>query len=199
MTSPHSKALDAAGCQRTRIIASDQGDGWAIPTGPNATQQLDAVDAISAHYPGVHGGPPSAAEAALLDKLNKSRWAAEDGADTPYISASWARTVNQNFASLNLSATIAWNLITSYANDLPYQGRGIMGVANTPWCGSYFPYAGVWVTAHTTWFTPGLLAGWRYVGGGQLAAGGSWVALLNRGTGELTIVIEKMVRWRSRS
>eukprot|EP01044_Picomonas_judraskeda_P029710 COSAG03_NODE_10399_length_653_cov_1.012635_1_plen_28_part_10 len=27
---------------------------------------------------------------------------------------------------LNISATIAWNLITSYDNDLPYTGRGIM-------------------------------------------------------------------------
>lgn len=41
---------------------------------------------------------------------------------------------------LNISATIAWNLITSYDNDLPYTGRGIMGVANTPWCGAFEPY-----------------------------------------------------------
>ena len=40
-----------------------------------------------------------------------------------------------------ISATIAWNLITSYDNDLPYTGRGIMGVANTPWCGAFEPCA----------------------------------------------------------
>ena len=120
---------------------------------------------------------------------------------------------------MNITASIAWNLITSYDNDLPYQGRGIMGVANTPWCGDYTPYAGVWVSAHTTWFTQrqfdgaadgtGGSGGWKYVGGGYLAAGGSWVALVNstpsllsspsnaaggingNGVG-LTIVIEKM-------
>ena len=81
-------ALDAAGFQATRIVASDQGDGWAVPSaGPNATKQFAAFDAVGAHYPGVHGGPPNAEEEALLDALGKARWASEDGADTPYISA----------------------------------------------------------------------------------------------------------------
>lgn len=74
-------------------------------------------------------------------------------------------------------ASIAWNLITSYDDGLPYQGRGIIGVANTPWCSGFQPFAAVWVSAHTTWFTPGPPHGWRYVGGGHLAAGGSWVFL----------------------
>ena len=89
---------------------------------------------------------------------------------------------------LNISATIAWNLITAYDDDLPYTGRGIMGVANKPWCGSFEPYSAVWASAHTTWFTKPNL--WRYVGGGHLARGGSWVALTD-GKGGLTIVIEK--------
>ena len=99
-----------------------------------------------------------------------------------------ARTINNNYIVLNISATIAWNLITAYDDDLPYAGRGIMGVANKPWCGSFEPYAAVWASAHTTWFTKPDL--WRYVGGGHLARGGSWVALTD-GKGGLTIVIEK--------
>ena len=63
-----------------------------------------------------------------------------------------------------------------------------MGLANKPWCGSFEPYAAVWASAHTTWFTKPNL--WRYVGGGHLARGGSWVALTD-GKGGLTIVIEK--------
>ena len=90
---------------------------------------------------------------------------------------------------LNISASIAWNLITSYDNDLPYTGRGIMGVANTPWCGDFHPYAAVWASAHTTWFTTANKS--RYIGGGHLSKSGSWVALTNEETGELTIVIEK--------
>jgi galactosylceramidase len=144
-------ALDRAGFSHTRIVASDQGNGWAIPPNNNMTE-LAVIDAVGAHYPGVHGGPPSQAEAKLLAGLSKPLWASEDGASTPFISATWARTVNENFVSLNISATIAWNLITSYDDALPYQGRGIMGVANTPWCAAFDPYAAVWVSAHTTWY-----------------------------------------------
>ena len=97
--------------------------------------------------------------------------------------------MNQNYVVMNISSTIAWNLITAYDNDLPYTGRGIMGVANSPWCGSFRPYAAVWVSAHTTWFTA--VNTWRYIGGGHLAGGGSWVALTD-GRGGLTTVIEKM-------
>lgn len=121
-------ALDAAGFHSTRIIASDQGNGWALPPNNNATE-LAVVDAIGAHYPGVHGGPPSADEAALLAGLSKPMWASEDGAGTPYISSTWARTINQNHVALNITASIAWNLITAYDDDLPFTGRGIMGVA----------------------------------------------------------------------
>ena len=98
----------------------------------------------------MHGGSPPADELELLNSLSKPMFAAEDGAGTPFISSTWTRTINQNYVVLNISATIAWNLITSYDNDLPYTGRGIMGVANTPWCGDFRPYAAVWATAHTT-------------------------------------------------
>lgn len=174
-------ALDAAGFQSVRIAASDQGDGWAAPT-TNATQ-LAVLDAIGAHYPGVHGGPPPRAEFDLLSALSIPMWASEDGADTPFISSTWTRTVNQNFVVLNISSTIAWNLLTAYDADLPYTGRGIMGVANTPWCGAYKPYAAVWASAHTTWFTRGKQGTWKYVGGGHLERGGSWVALRDDASG----------------
>ena len=58
-------------------ILPDQGNGWAVPA--NATQ-LAVIDAVAAHYPGVHGGPPPPAEKALLDSLSKPMFAAEDGA-----------------------------------------------------------------------------------------------------------------------
>ena len=89
-------ALDAAGFTSTRIAASDQGNGWAIPN--NATQ-LAVIDAVAAHYPGVHGGPPPPQEKALLNSLSKPMFAAEDGAGTPYISSTWTRTVNQNYVA----------------------------------------------------------------------------------------------------
>lgn len=144
-------ALDKVGLSSTKIIAGDQGNGWSFSE--NATE-MASIGAVGAHYPGVHGGPASASKIALLDRLELPMWASEDGADTPFISADWARTVNQNYVVLNITASIAWNLITSYDDDLPYQGRGIMGVANTPWCSGFEPYAAVWVSAHTTCTAP---------------------------------------------
>ena len=90
--------LDAAGFAQVKIAASDQGNGWAIPT--NLTQ-LAVIDAVAAHYPGVHGGPPPAAEKALLNSLSKPMFAAEDGAGTNYISSTWTRTINQNYVRLS--------------------------------------------------------------------------------------------------
>jgi hypothetical protein len=58
-----------------------QGNGWEIPKNNNLTQ-LQAVDAIGAHYPGVHGGPPPVDEYALLNSLSKPMWASEDGAES---------------------------------------------------------------------------------------------------------------------
>jgi galactosylceramidase len=110
-------ALDAAGFRHVRICASDQGNGWAVPA--NSTQ-LAVIDAVGAHYPAVHGGPPPADEFARLSDASIPMWASEDGAGTPFISSTWARTVNQNYAVLNISSTIAWNLLTSYDDDLPY-------------------------------------------------------------------------------
>ena len=43
------QALDAAGFTATRIVASDQGNGWALPPNNNSTE-LAVLDAIGAHW-----------------------------------------------------------------------------------------------------------------------------------------------------
>jgi len=47
--------------------------------------------------------------------------------------------------SLCLCSLIAWNLIASYYDDLPYPGAGLMK-ANQPWSGYYEVGAAIWAT-----------------------------------------------------
>ena len=90
-----------------------------------------------------------------------------------------------------MTSTIAWNLVASYYDELPYGGDGLMH-ASQPWSGWYEVGSVLWVTAHTTQFTQ---PGWFYLGHGSgvgsLSSGGTFVSLTD-GRGNLTIVIETM-------
>lgn len=62
--------------------------------------------------------------------------------------------------------------------------------ANEPWSGHYEVPAVAWVTAHSTQFA---FPGWRYLkSSGHLSKGGSYVALTDPKSVELTLVIETM-------
>jgi hypothetical protein len=108
-----------------------------------------------------------------------------------------------------MTATIAWSLIWSVPEGVPFAGNGLMS-ASQPWSGHYSGGDGtgnataapsldgpLWTTAHTTQFTA---PGWRYLtvnsgGSGFLPAsvgGGSYVTLVPAaGTADVTIVLEK--------
>ena len=102
----------------------------------------------------------------------------------------WARILNQNYVRANVTATIAWNLIASYYDELAYSQDGLMH-AVTPWDGHYDVGHSLYVTSHTTHFTQ---PGWHYLHHGQgvglLSGGGSYVSLTD-GT-QLTLIIELM-------
>ena len=123
--------------------------------------------------------------------LSIPKWASEDFSSYFKAGGCWSRLLNRNYAIGNLTATIAWNLIAAYYDELPYSGDGLMHAAQ-PWSGHYEVDQVIWATAHTTQFTH---VGWHYLGHGsgvgQLSSGGTYVALTD-GQGALTIVVEAM-------
>ncbi|KAM8781541.1 galactocerebrosidase [Rhynchonycteris naso] len=177
------RMLNYQGFQQVKIIASD--NLWEPIS---ASMLLDAellkvIDVIGAHYPGTH-----TIKQARLTK--KKLWSSEDFStlNNDVGAGCWARILNQNYINGYMTSTIAWNLVASYYEQLPYGRSGLM-TAQEPWSGHYVVQPPIWISAHTTQFTQ---PGWRYLKTvGHLEKGGSYLALTD-GLGNLTIIIETM-------
>ena len=134
--------LDSRDFRGTRLVAGDV-HSWIDPLCDVLVNKTDpaldaAVAVIGKHYPSTVSG-----EAAKL--TGKPLWASEDYAANSQGAGGRceARILNQNWVNGLMTATVAWNLITSYyswtglGDARTNTGDGLM-TANTPWSGSVF-------------------------------------------------------------
>ncbi|XP_043328642.1 galactocerebrosidase isoform X2 [Cervus canadensis] len=178
------RMLNHQGLQHVKIIASD--NLWEPISASMLLdpELLKVIDVIGAHYPGT-----LTVKDARLTK--KKLWSSEDFSTVngDVGAGCWGRILNQNYINGYMTSTIAWNLVASYYQQLPYGRCGLM-TAQEPWSGHYVVEAPIWVSAHTTQFTQ---PGWYYLKTvGHLERGGSYVALTD-GLGNLTIIVETML------
>jgi hypothetical protein len=200
------RTLDTNGLNNVGIVVADQSElnmvqsptppsdltVWGIAGVINQDPELKAaVAAIGGHYPFRHGTNMSAA--ALASGL--PLWSSEDG---PW-SGDWLAvsdvnrlplqaSYNQNYILCKITKTEVWSPITSYYDNLPVPGSGLMR-ANTPWSGHYDVQPAIWVTAHTTQFAQ---PGWKYLDTAclLLPGGGSCVALVAPNGRDYSIILE---------
>ncbi|BFY98227.1 hypothetical protein BsWGS_01267 [Bradybaena similaris] len=178
--------LDRNGFEKTKIVASDS--WWSVITNIIKDDGVTAaIDALGVHYPGVLS-PDS------VINSGKQLWSSEDYSsfNDEVGGGCWARILNQNYIRGLMTSTIAWNLIDSFYENLPWDRDSLM-TAREPWSGNYIVESPIWMSAHTTQLTE---IGWRYLphnhGVGMLNKGGSYVSLVSPDLSHLTIVIEAM-------
>ena len=144
-------ALDAAGFNNTLIVWKDGGGPDCNDLAADA-EYAAAVGVVGFHYPGDFN--PAAVE--LCEQLGKPMWASEESSSFDDLNgaACWARVTHSHFVRSNITSSIIWNLIGSYAPGTQWFASSLMQAVE-PWSGHYsgggsdeFPV--LWATAHIT-------------------------------------------------
>lgn len=181
------RTLDSAGLAQVKIVAADLVGGRIWNPASDAAKDPElarAIHAIGVHYP-AYKSPQHAKD------LGKPLWSSEDGpwrADWPN-ACKIARMYNRNYVSGRMTKTLIWSPVTSYYDNLPLPGSGLMK-ANEPWSGHYVVEPAIWVTAHTTQFAE---PGWQYLDRACVEIDGGSVVAMRSPTGDdYSLVIETM-------
>jgi Glycosyl hydrolase family 59/Galactocerebrosidase, C-terminal lectin domain/Glycosyl hydrolase family 59 central domain len=176
----------------TKIVAADDVNKWKIVDSMKNDPALkEAVSAVGVHYAGYKREGPSTYSSPLsAQRCGKPLWASEDG---PW-RGDWkgaeelAKIYNRNYLEGRMTKTEIWSPISSYYDNLPLPGSGLMK-ANSPWSGNYDVQPAVWATAHTTQF---VRPGWRYIDTacGYLEGKGSYVTLKSSSSNDYSVILE---------
>ena len=187
-------ALDAAGLRETGIVLPDYEISTAVAAAIADPNLAAAVAGFGAHYPLY---PAAQTHPEVFTSLpGKFYWASEDYSTVGDWAgaACWGRTLNVNYVTMNMTASIAWSLLWSVYPGQICDGQGLM-FAFEPWSGHYTASGPLWTTAHTTQFTQ---PGWTYLsvggGAGKLPGGGSYVTLVppSGAPAGMTLVVESL-------
>ncbi|ESN97869.1 hypothetical protein HELRODRAFT_85047, partial [Helobdella robusta] len=186
------RTLNDNGLNDVKLVAPDAMN-WSYVDELISDEELrSAVDIIGQHYPG--GYSPDIARS-----LSKKLWASEDYSTVDDVigSACWARVLSEGVVFGYLTSFIAWNMVSSYYEGLPYSRSSLM-TANQPWSGHYEVNGPIFITAHHTHFYD---VGWVYSphgeGVGVLKGGGTFVTLTNPVSRDVTIVVETIVSFQN--
>ncbi len=180
------RTLDQNDLRGVKLVAADEIDRWNIVELIRRDPELaQVVDVVGVHYPKFRSTPAAR-------ECGKPIWCSEDG---PW-RGNWAgagilaRHYNRNYIEGRMTKTIMWSPVTSYYDNLPLPGSGVMR-ANSPWSGHYTVQPAVWATAHTTQFAH---PGWKYLDGAcrRLPEGGSLVALKAPDGTNYSVIIETL-------
>ena len=178
------KTLDAGGLRQVQIVAADEEVGAMKIADDMAgdAELAGAIQVVCTHY-------PKFKTTQRARDSGKRIWSSEDG---PW-RGDWrgacilAKCYNRNYIIGGMTKTIFWSLISSYYDNLPLPGSGIMR-ANTPWSGFYEVQPAVWATAHTTQFAQ---PGWKYIDGAcGMLGNGSYVTLVSPDGGDFSMIVE---------
>jgi galactosylceramidase len=103
--------LNRNGLSTTKIVAHD--NEWDVCSAMAKDPELRGCRCRRCPLSSDNVGP-------ACSTLGKQLWASEDYSMTHTTGANcWARILAQNYARGNLTATIAWNLISSFYSKLP--------------------------------------------------------------------------------
>jgi hypothetical protein len=190
------KALDAAGYESVKIIASDEaavkGEWLVAPDMAKDKELNDAISMLGNHY---SWGDSSE----VAKSLNKPLWISEGGPWSGEYGRGGANTsipvsLNHSYIMGRITGYEIWNILTGYYDGLSLSDAGLMR-ANKPWSGTYDVRPAIWEVAQTTQFTQ---PGWQYLDASSNyldpddSTQGSYISLKSPDGKDFSTVIESM-------
>jgi galactosylceramidase len=162
---------------------------WVLDLTTNATLAKD-VYAVGEHTTWGSAGAPPANIKAAAKQAGKAIWDTEEHVYEHGFQCEMdiARAYLQNYTQSGITKTIYWYLISAfYPVESFYDVT--MGVASTPWSGTYTINDALWAYAHITQFAQ---PGWQFLdaASGALAGGGDYVTLLSPNKTDFSIVAD---------